>query len=149
MRRSQAEWIGVLFAAHALGDTRGELVEIVEVTRELGQAADEAAQVLRPAEFRAVLAGHEDEGQSQHLAGALPDQHLHAVFSGGDVAFEPGAVFGIVLEIGDVDRVHHPAHHHLQPAAHELARPSDLVERKQEAQQDDEQLAHGQKYTRG
>ncbi|RYZ11637.1 MAG: hypothetical protein EON61_09780 [Alphaproteobacteria bacterium] len=109
MRRSKAERIGVVFAAHAICNACGELVEVVEITRELGETADETAQVFRPAVFRAVLAGDEDEGQTQHLAGALPDQHLHAVFGGGDVAFEPGAVFGVVLEVGDIDRVHHPA----------------------------------------
>jgi hypothetical protein len=149
LARSQAERVGVALAAHAVGDTCGELVEVVEVARELGEAADKAAQVFRPAEFRIVLSAMVDEGQTQHLAGALPDQHLHAVFGGGDVAFEPGAVFGVLFEVGDVDRVHHPAHHHLQPATHELTRPSDLVERKQEAQQDAEQLAHGQKSTAG
>ena len=146
---AERQRIGVVFAAHVLGETRGELVESVEVAGELGHAADEAAQILRPAECRVELATMVDEGQAHHLAGALPDQHLHPIFGGGDVAFDPGAVFGIVLEGGDVDRVHHPAHHHLQPAAHELARPCDLVERKQEAQQQEEQPIHGLEYMAG
>ena len=64
------------------------------------------------------------------------------------MAFELGAVFRVGLEAFDVTRIDDPAHHHLQQATHELARPSDLVEREQDAQQDDEQLTHGWEYTR-
>jgi len=121
MRSCEAERIGVVLALHALGAASGELVEIVEVAGELGHAPQEPGQAFGAAKFRIVLAAVVDEGQPHHLAGALPDQYLQAVFGGGDVAFEPGAVFGIVFEVCDVDRVHHPAQHFVEPGAHELA----------------------------
>ncbi len=142
MRRGKAERVGVLLAAHAVCEARGEPVESVEVVRELAQAAVELAHVFGATELRRLLTAMVDEREAHHLAGALPHQHLHAVFCLCDVAFEPGAVFGVGLEAGRVERVQHQAHDVVEPSTHEFARPSDLVEREEDAQQDAEQMAH-------
>ncbi len=99
--------------------------------------------------MRVALAGEEDEREAQHLAGAFVDEDLHGVFEGADMAFEFGAVVCPVGEAFDVFRVGDPAHDLLEPGAHEFAGPRDLVEREEDAQQEDEHLTHGWEYNPG
>jgi len=101
------------------------------------------------ADVRVALAGEEDEREAQHLAGAFVDEDLHGVFEGADVAFEFRAVVCPVSEAFDVFRVGDPAHDLLEPGTHEFAGPRDLVEREEDAQQDDEHLTHGWEYNPG
>jgi len=101
------------------------------------------------ADVRVALAGEEDERQAQYLAGAFVDEDLHGVFEGADMAFEFRAVVGPVGEAFDVFRVGDPAHDLLEPGAHEFAGPRDLVEREENAQQEDEHLTHGWEYNPG
>jgi hypothetical protein len=122
LRRSRkTEGVAVAVALDAVCASLRDRVEIVEVARELGEALEELAHALWAADLRIALAGEVDERQAQQVAGAFVDENLHGVFEGADMAFEPGAVVCPVGEAFNVFGISDPAHHHLQPAAHEFA----------------------------
>ncbi len=133
----------------ALRTSCGELVEVVEVARELGDAVEELDEALRVAEVRRGLKRDIDVAQAQHLAGAGVDEHAHGVFEDADGAFEHEPVFGPVGEACDFFGVCDGVHHLTQPAAHEFTGPRDRVEREQDAQEDEEHLTHGWEYNPG
>ncbi len=136
-------------ALRALNTAGGELVEIMEIARELGDACEELIQALRIAEVRRRLERDIDVAQAQHLAGAGVDEHSHGVFEDADRAFEHEAVFGPVGEAFDLFGVCDCVHHLAQPTAHELVGPRDRVEREEDAQEDEEHLTHGWEYNPG
>jgi hypothetical protein len=115
------EGVAVTFATHAVCASLRERVEVVEVARQLGEALEELAHALRVADLRIALAGEVDERQAQQVAGAFVDENLHGVFEGADMAFKFRAVVCPVSEAFNVFGIGNPAHHHLQPAAHEFA----------------------------
>ncbi len=150
MRRSRkTEGVAVALALHAFGAADGELVEVVEIARELGDALQELAETLRVAEVRCGLERKIDVAQAQYLAGAGVDEHSHGVFEDADGALEHEPVFGPVGEAFDLLRVCDCVHHLAQPAAHEFVGPRDRVEREQDAQEDEEHLTHGWEYIPG
>jgi len=100
---------------HAFRASCGERVEVVKISRQLGEALQELVQALRVADVGFVLQGHVDVSLAQHLAGVVVDEDLHGVFEKADAAFEFGAVFRPVGVACQFFGISDPAHHHAQP----------------------------------
>ena len=90
-RRRETEGVLAQLAVQACRAAVGEAFEIVvecdhalEAGEHFGEGAAAGAEI-------AVVAAGVDEGEAEDLAGALVDQHVDAVFGGGDLGFEEGA----------------------------------------------------------
>jgi hypothetical protein len=123
--------------------------EAVDVGVERDQAL-EALQYVRQrpsAEGRAVaVAACVNAGEAEELPCTLVDQEVDGLLGEGDAAFEPGAGFGEVPEVGELERVLGDSVEFADEPARALAHPRDDVEQEESGQESQERRCHGLEY---
>ncbi len=150
LRRSRkTEGVLVQLTAHALGATLREAFEIVEQRGHAAEAGDDLGEGSC-----SVLLGRRDAwgvgvGQSEDLSRALVDQQVDAVLQGGDVGFEPDAQVGRAGDRLAAGWVFEAADDGVDVVTRDLSQPRDGVERKEDAQEGDQQIDHGREYDAG
>jgi hypothetical protein len=143
----KAKRVGVALATNALGPSLGEAFEFVLQRQQTLEAGQDLVERLAAAGRVFVIAVDEDEGQACDLAGAFVDRLLEAVLGRGDLAFEGGAGlrrgFEFIAE-GDDD-----FEQAVDEEARDFPEPGHGVQRKEDAQEGEEEFDHERKYAPG
>ncbi len=148
-RRRETEGVLLDLTAHAFSASLREAFEIVEQRGHAAEAGDDLGEGSC-----SVLLGRRDAwgvgvGQSEDLSRALVDQQVDAVLQGGDVRFEPDAQVGRAGDRLAAGWVFEAGDDGADVVTRDLAQPRDGVERKEDAQEGDQQIDHGRQYDAG